>query len=367
MPRLIIPTINIKKKKIHPYISFLIIISGIIISICIPLVLHKVPGPDAVTLFNAYSRADNCNFWNPFSPDRSSYECSAYILRPTGMDLDNAWMYGMFCNFLLTTLPLLFFRRIPITVFFILCLWGVVRSFFLEPLTKEILVAATVISILLFTFSNRYRIGFFFSALTYGVLIRPYWILFSLTWIAVSFLKNRVTKLNFIVFLGAFYIAVAILMQALLGISVSSIRAGNNESRVIGEEGSRSIIVSWLQGGDVISQGIDSLIIFFRLTFPFELVVLSGPSQIIFLLLMIITSVFTFKIMTKKHFQGHQISPKVKELTCIPFSFLLIQGLFEPDFGSFARHFAMVVPVLFCALGLQLSSQQATTIAPPTK
>jgi hypothetical protein len=36
----------------------------------------------------------------------------------------------------------------------------------------------------------------------------------------------------------------------------------------------------------------------------------------------------------------------------------LVQGLFEPDFGSFARHFSMVVPVLFMGLGLQLRTKK---------
>ena len=73
------------------------------------------PGPDAMTLWSSYARADNCNFWNPFSPDRSSYECSAFLLRPTGINLTNAWAYGMFCNFFLTAIPVVVFRRMPLT------------------------------------------------------------------------------------------------------------------------------------------------------------------------------------------------------------------------------------------------------------
>jgi hypothetical protein len=40
----------------------------------------------------------------------------------------------------------------------------------------------------------------------------------------------------------------------------------------------------------------------------------------------------------------------------------LVQGLFEPDFGSFARHFSMVVPVLFVGLGLQLRSKKPESL-----
>ena len=75
-----------------------------------PLLIPRDPGPDAMTLWSSYARADNCNFWNPFSPDRSSYECSAFLLRPTGINLTNAWAYGMFCNFFLTAIPVVVFQ-----------------------------------------------------------------------------------------------------------------------------------------------------------------------------------------------------------------------------------------------------------------
>lgn len=353
-----LPSIGFRGKKVDSSISFLVLVCGLFLSVAMPLLMHREPGPDALTLWTSYARADTCNFWNPFSPDRSSYDCTAYVLRPTGINLTNAWMYGMLCNFFLTAIPILIFKRIPISIFLTLCLWGVVRSFFLDNLTKEIIVSVTVIVILLFSLSKRYRAGFFLPALFYGVLIRPYWILFSLAWIGVCTLKKRLSRVSFFLVLFMFYLAIATAIQLLIGYSVSSIRAGSNEQRVLGEEGSRSLIISWIGGSDFVSQAIDSLSIFFRLAFPMELIILTGGSQLIFVVLMIMTSLLIFKIMTSGRYKGSVIEPKVKELIAIPLSFLLVQGLFEPDFGSFARHFSMVVPVLFVGLGLQLRSKK---------
>jgi hypothetical protein len=243
-----------------------------------------------------------------------------------------------------------------------LCLWGVVRSFFLDNLTKEIIVSVAVIAILFFSFSKRYRAGFFLSALFYGVLIRPYWILFSLVWVGVCVMKKHVSRFSFFVMLFMFYLVIATAIQLLVGYSVSSIRASNNEQRTLGEEGSKSLIVSWFSGGDFVSQAVDSMSIFFRLSFPVELILLSGLGQIIFVVLMMMTSLLMFKMMTSSYYKGAIIAPKVKELIAIPLSFLLVQGLFEPDFGSFARHFSMVVPVLFLGLGLQLRSKKPESV-----
>ncbi|MBZ9784387.1 hypothetical protein K9857_22890 [Pseudomonas sp. REP124] len=357
-----LPCIEFRGQKLDSSLSFLILFTGLFLSVAMPLLISRDPGPDAMTLWSSYARADNCNFWNPFSPDRSSYECSAFLLRPTGINLTNAWAYGMFCNFLMTTIPVFIFRRMPLTIFFTLCLWGVVRSFFLENLTKEIIVSVAILSILLSSYSRQYRVGFFLSALIYGVLIRPYWILFSMAWVGVCVMKKYVSRTTFFLMLFLFYLAIATAIQLALGYSVSSIRASNNELRTAGEEGSKSLIVSWISGGDFVSQAIDSMVIFFRLSFPVELIMLSGPGQVIFVSLMIMTALLLFKVITSSEYKGVPIQTKAKELIAIPLSFLLVQGLFEPDFGSFARHFSMVVPVLFVGLGLMLRARKPVLI-----
>jgi hypothetical protein len=159
-----------------------------------------------------------------------------------------------------------------------------------------------------------------------------------------------------------FYLAVAMAIQLALGFPVSSIRASNNELRTAGEEGSKSLIVSWLSGSDFVSQALDSMIIFFRLSFPVELILLSGPGQVIFVALMIMTALLLFKVITSTDYKGAPIETKPKELIAIPLAFLLVQGLFEPDFGSFARHFSMVVPVLFVGLGLMLRANKPVRV-----
>ena len=45
-------------------------------------------------------------------------------------------------------------------------------------------------------------------------------------------------------------------------------------------------------------------------------------------------------------------------LLAFPIAFLMVQAIFEPDFGSFARHFSMVAPLSFAGLGLWLRERQ---------
>jgi len=83
---------------------------------------------------------------------------------------------------------------------------------------------------------------------------------------------------------------------------------------------------------------------------------------VIFVALMIMTALLLFKVITSTDYKGAPIETKPKELIAIPLAFLLVQGLFEPDFGSFARHFSMVVPVLFVGLGLMLRANKPVRV-----
>ena len=90
-----LPCIEFRGKRLDSYVSFLILFTGLFLSVAMPLLIPRDPGPDAMTLWSSYARADNCNFWNPFSPDRSSYECSAFLLRPTGPEEERRpWATG---------------------------------------------------------------------------------------------------------------------------------------------------------------------------------------------------------------------------------------------------------------------------------
>lgn len=223
-----------------------------------PLLIPRDPGPDAMTLWSSYARADNCNFWNPFSPDRSSsYECSAFLpaahrdqpdqrlgLRDVLQLLPHGDPGGGVSAHAAGDL------RHPVPV-------GCGAFVFLENLTKEIIVSVAVLSILFSALTRKYRGGFFLSAVIYGVLIRPYWILFSLSWVGVCVMKKYVSRFTFFLMLFLFYLAVAMAIQLALGFPVSSIRASNNELRTAGEEGSKSLIVSWLSGSDFVSQALD--------------------------------------------------------------------------------------------------------------
>lgn len=355
MKFLALPAVSIRGRRVDKFAAALVLIGGIIFSLLVPSLVHREAGPDALTLWASYSRADNCDFWSPFSGSRSSYECTAYILRPTGINLDNAWIYGGLCNFLLIFLPITFFKRIPISIFLTMVAWTVIRGFFLENLTKEIIVGATVIAMLIGARGRFAPIAVISIAALYGIAIRPYWVLVAAAALGLIIVRKHLTRTRFFLLLPLLYVVIAIAISLVLGMTMTGFRQASNEMRILGEEGSRTLIMSVLNGTDIISQALDTSIIFFRLLFPIEVIILSGPHQLVFTA----TSSYTAVYLLRAFLSNHPVPRSA--LPCLAFStsFLVVQAVFEPDFGSFARHFSMVAPIAFCGIGAWLREKDA--------
>jgi hypothetical protein len=348
-----IPAIFFRGRKCGSHLTVFLLFGGVALALALPMLVHREAGPDAWTLWTAYARADNCDFWSPLSRSRSSYECTAYILRPSGINIDNAWLYGCLCNLVLTVLPFFFFRGVSLSVLVVMLVWSVVRGFFLENLTKEILVGGVTVIILLAALWRRPVVGIIVAALAYGVMIRSYWVLVVVAWYGLVVIRPRLNVKRFLLILPVFYFCVALVVHELTGGTLTGFRQSSNEMRILGEEGARSLIVPLLSGGDLMSQVLDTLLVLLRLVFPVELIVLSGLQQAIFVALAIITT-----LLCTRAFFDHFGQRTALPLLAFPIAFLMIQAIFEPDFGSFARHFSMVAPIAFGGIGMWLTEQR---------
>ena len=358
------PTLTVRNKSLDQGVSFFITIVSMVFVFFVPFLLNRTPGGDALTLLDAYSRMDGCNMWGPITESRGSYPCTALILNSVGVDFNNAWLYGGVVNIMLTFIPVLLFKKISLSMFLINCGWGVVRALFLVNLSKELIVGFVVAFILFLVLCKKPKFGWIFGASLYGFTTRAYWLLCLLVWAGLEFFKNRLSPVKMIFGVFATYFILSITFIAVLGFTVSSIRLNTNDGRILGEEGARTLIVPFLSSENFIVQTFDLFLTFFRLAFPIELLVLSpGISQLVVVIIMPITFFWMAKFLISRpsNGDGDKFFNDAKSMISIPFCFLIIQGLFEPDYGSFIRHFSMLAPLLFVGYGM-LSKSKAISV-----
>jgi hypothetical protein len=125
-----------------------------------------------------------------------------------------------------------------------------------------------------------------------------------------------------------------------------------NENRVIGTVGSRSVIVPLLSSQYPAAQAVNAFLTFLRLAFPLELLALGALPQIAFIVIMPFTFIWMVRSILRTAASCDPRMIQAGKVALAPFAFLMIEGIFEPDFGSFARHFSMVSPLVFSAMAL---------------
>lgn len=127
--------------------------------------------------------------------------------------------------------------------------------------------------------------------------------------------------------------------------NVFNIRSETNMFRLNSDD-AQTIIISIISGDGYFASIINYFINMIRLIFPIELLIALRISYSLFFLFNICwfyLFVSNRKVILK--------SRKQKEMLFLFFAFLLVSGLFEPDFGSFLRH---LIPICFLTISCVL-------------
>jgi hypothetical protein len=346
--------LTVRGKPVNPGISALIFIFFSIVVGVIPFAYHDTAAanfPDEDTLLSFFGE-DACQLTSTTVEERNSYACSAFLLESAGLSAQTAPVAGAILSVALTIIPLLQFRRVTLGVFLVSLGWGFIRAIFLSVLSKDMLSATVVLICVLAARSSGFGWIWLATATLYGWMVRKYWLLVSAVWVGLWLLRSRLTVFRLVLLILLVYIAMALVFQVALGVSLDFARSQVNENREIGAEGSRTIIEAVIASENPMAQALNALITYFRLAFPLELLRFGSVGQLAFIAIMPFTYIWMIRAIVKGVKSTDPRMIQAGKVALAPLSFLIVEGIFEPDFGSFARHFAMVSPLIFSAMAL---------------
>lgn len=355
--------LTVRGKPVNPGISALIFIFFSIVVGIIPFAYHDTAAanfPDEDTLLSFFGE-DACQLTSTTVEERNSYACSAFLLESAGLSAETAPLAGAILSVALTMIPLFQFRRVTLGVFLVSLGWGFIRAIFLSVLSKDMLSATVVLICVLAARSPQFGWIWLGTATLYGWMVRKYWLLVSAVWVGLWMVRKRLTVFRLVVLILLIYIAMALVFQIGLGVTLDFARAQVNENREIGAEGSRTIIEAVIASENPIAQAVNALITYFRLAFPLELLRFGSVGQLAFISIMPFTYIWMIRAIVKGVKSRDPRMIQAGKVALAPLSFLIIEGIFEPDFGSFARHFAMVSPLIFSAMALVQQAERAQT------
>ncbi|WP_148662390.1 hypothetical protein [Paraburkholderia phytofirmans] len=238
-----------------------------------------------------------------------------------------------------------FIRISELTIFGFFSFMGVI---YLTTLSKDVIVLLLILSFVFLV--NRGRglglISWVCLALLYGYFFRTYWFIVVLQFIAfraaLPRLKNR-ALIVMVVLMSLFSIAVIIRVK--FGLSADAFRTSVNEARVdagVGE--ARTMIAPVFQGAGFLLGYINVCLTLAELITPVPLLAVPSPYYIL-IFIFIATLQYAFWKST-----WHAILSRDRfsiDCATLVISFLLVQSLFEPDYGSYVRHLAPFYPLMF--------------------
>jgi hypothetical protein len=347
-------SLSIRGKAIDPAISLIVFLFAALVVGAIPFAYHDTAAqifPDEDTLLSFFG-ADACQLTSTTIEERNSYACSAFLLESIGLSAGTAPLAGALLSVSLTLIPVFQFARIPLGVFLASLAWGVIRAIFLSVLSKDMLSAAVVLVSVMAARQSWFGLTWLLSATIYGWVVRKYWLLVSAVWFGLRLIRKQLTVFRLLVIIVLAYVALALTFQIALGVTLDFARLAVNENREVGAEGSRTVIEAVIASDNALLQALNATITFFRLAFPLELLRFGSVSQLAFISIMPFTFIWMVKVIVESAKSDNKKIIQAGKIALAPLAFLIIEGVFEPDFGSFARHFAIVSPLVFSAMAL---------------
>lgn len=225
--------------------------------------------------------------------------------------------------------------------YLVITAYSAIAMVYLATYSKDLFLYSLVIIPFVFL-EKRNIIIWTILVFIYAYFFRTYWLLVICSFWALKlfFIKSPIRLFVFII---GFFFTIVFLFDFVLGINLSSFREGANILRT--EEEAQTMIISYIEGESFIMQGLNAIITFLFLIIPIPLFLFLKPFYVVMFFLIAFIFyyffMFFFKNIKKKYF--HNIYSLI-------ISMLLVQSIFEPDFGSFLRHLSPFYPLLFIFL-----------------
>ncbi|MGK9148833.1 hypothetical protein KXS11_14485 [Plantibacter flavus] len=191
------------------------------------------------------------------------------------------------------------------------------------------------------------------AMLVYAANFRSYWFVVAVAYVVLrltlSLRRGWIVTLAMILMI---YAALAVVFPAALGVDLDHYRLSVNEFR--STEGVNTLIERFLDGSGPVFGFINSLLIFASFLVPLPLMLKGGALYLIVAVLLIAmwaSVVVTVSVVRRRQAPGTAaLTPFQNRLLAAVMALLLVQSIFEPDYGSFLRHLTPMLPVVVCLI-----------------
>jgi hypothetical protein len=229
--------------------------------------------------------------------------------------------------------------------------WSLIMMVYLAPLSKDLLVLVLAILFIAAAGNGALILWFLVSAL-FALYIRSYWFLvLGLSAFAMVMQLRIRSVIGWLLLTLASYGALAVMFYFVLGEPLTYPRDLVNAVRLDSSVAeAETMITNLLPGEGPFIGWVNTVVGLGSLFVPIPLMLHGQPQHIASALATICTfgiALWSVRVLVSRDAYDR----RCRGIVALLWGFLLTQGLFEPDYGSFLRHFAPLAPlvVFLCA------------------
>ncbi len=232
-------------------------------------------------------------------------------------------------------------KGISFFAYILIIMYSAIAMVYLATFSKDLLLFLIIVVPFVY-FEKRFLIFWSFFVIVYAYFFRNYWfITIALFWFMKLFIINKPKRLIF--FIPLFYLAVNFVYNYVFGVPISMIREIANIDRDL--DSGQTVIKTFIQGDNVLAITLNNIVTLLFLVIPIPLLLLGRPFYVI---LTFIITIFFYNFL-KFYFKEHKLK-EYENVFSFVISFMIVQSLFEPDYGSFVRHLSPLYPFIFLCI-----------------
>ena len=244
------------------------------------------------------------------------------------------------------------FRELPtkgikLSNFLIFVFFVSMAMVYLTTFSKDCLVCLFIILPFMFLYKKKWGyIIIFILSFIYAFFFRQYWFLVAGYFFVFRILLMKKVPGFFIalsIFISYFFMVTA--FQLLMGMNITDIRMGANADR-IGSEDAATAITNFIPSSNIVFESINIFITFLTLIIPLPLIIHFSPIYLI-VACCILSAMYQLRKIYLLENKSLQISIGTTNCLALLLALLVVQGVFEPDYGSYVRHLSPLYPIIF--------------------
>lgn len=232
-------------------------------------------------------------------------------------------------------------KELSLFNFILMIAYSAMAMVYLSTYSKELIVYLCVVLPFIFFEKKNIFIWLLF-VLLYTLFFRSYWTITIGLFLGIKYFLVKKPKLLFLA-IPIFYFLIAFIYNYVFGTSLVLIRFLTNDGRDI--DMAQTAIPVFIKGSSFILEASNFFVTLIFLIFPIPLIILGKP---FYLILAILISAFFYnflKLYVKQYFRS-----EFTNIFSFVIAFMLVQSLFEPDYGSFVKHLAPLYPLIFVCI-----------------